>query len=160
MQKDLSTILWSILILVSLSSLAWAGQRDLLPPNVGQVDLVEDWRCPVTYPYNPNDGDQLIFTPFPLSVSLTTTGGPVLLSLVLSVTGTYTTTLILTADQSASGTGLVWGYYQPQATVTRIMAVPAGTHTFGAMIACANGGDPAWVTQAWLSVYELPSVAR
>jgi hypothetical protein len=84
--------------LVALTVLAGMAYGAAPPgsANVGQTDL-ESWSCPLSFP-------QPTFSAMPLGVSLTTVGGPVLVSLVLNthaVSSSAQLAIELTVDQAA-----------------------------------------------------------
>ena len=154
----MKTALLSLLTALSLVSVVVAGQPEPIA-NVGQVDLFDDWSCPLTYPFPP-----LIFTDMPLSLALTTTGGPVLVAMTLtteSISSLREITLILVADNQSIGADVRWqANDRGLASVTRVYQLPAGAHTFGVKMACQTGGDTFIVTRAWLTAYELPLIRR
>jgi hypothetical protein len=142
-----------------LSGLSWAGQPSPPPPNVAQVDRTTEWTCPTP---TGTHGDW--FNVPDLVASLTTTGNPVLVTIVLEFIG----------EQPASSPQLspvIDGVRQPQkldwhtssggevATITfsRLYVLPAGQHTFAAALTCQN---LVVVVRGWLTLYELPSMGR
>jgi hypothetical protein len=163
----------TLIVALSLISMAWAGQPGPTPANWGQAHM-EDWVCPGTYaPATGTVPLPTVITDMPLPVALSTTGGPVLISFTMNTDqnhggGTYLTTQTLLVNQAAIGVEVSWLPNQHDArTFTHIMALPAGGHSFGVAIACHNSNPITWaadyyltVTQAWLSVYELPSVPK
>jgi hypothetical protein len=142
----------SLLTTVALASAALAGQPGPKPPNVGQVDMVDAWVCP----------PDMLVRDLPLTLSLTTTGGPVLVSYTVNVWAAgIGTVIILTplADEGSIGADVSWfGVSRDVITLTRVIDdLSAGTHTFGAQIACQFSST---VTRAWLTAYELPTIPR
>lgn len=145
-----------LLMTLSCASLTWAGQRDStpLPANVGQVDFDGNWYCPSanTFP---------TFVDVPVSLSLTTTGGPVLVSFTLNMDalGQYTMLMLspVADEQSINADVAVYIYTRGLVTLTRVVILPAGVHSFGVKMACEYS---AAVASAWLTAYELPSIPR
>jgi hypothetical protein len=145
------------LIIVTITVLAGiaSGAAPTGSANVGQTDL-EAWSCPLSFP-------QPTFSAMPIGVSLTTIGGPVLLSLTLNTFAASSSAQLaveLTVDQAPINADLQWNTNARQlSTLTRVVTVSAGAHTFGADIACISG-DAITVTRAWLSAYELPLIRK
>jgi hypothetical protein len=146
----------SLITALSLTALATAGQPEP-SANVEQTDLAAAYTCHVTSPP--------IFTPMPIDVPLTTSGGPVLLTLTVSgssSSGTGSVSLVFTVDgQSVTPTltpsiGGLW-----LLSPSRVVDVSPGRHTFGALLACeGNAGTDVGVGPAWLSAYELPLIRK
>jgi hypothetical protein len=147
------------LIIVAMACGAWAGQPGPTPPNWGQAD-VSDWTCPQYYP-NPTPN----FVTLPVAVALTTTGGPVLLSMTLnsfnsSSSGARTLIDVL-VDGVRVGPIVDWDSIGGSLdSLTRVIPVAAGAHTFGLAIACNAQGNTYTVERAWLAAYELPTIPR
>jgi hypothetical protein len=141
-------------------TLAWPGQPGPTPPNWGQTDL-SDWTCPQFYP-NPTPQ----FVVLPVSVALTTTGGPVLVSLGLNsfnTAGSGARLLVdLTVDGVPVGTAVDWNLMSGGGldALTRIVPVTSGAHTFGVSIACNASGNVFTIERAWLAAYELPAIPK
>jgi hypothetical protein len=143
--------LLSFLITVALTHAALAGQPRPTPPNVAQVDMVDAWVCP----------PDMIVRELPLDLSLTTRGGPVMVSYTVNVWAAGVGTVIILTplvDQGSIGADVSWfGVSRDVITLTRAIDLPAGTYTFGAQIACQYSST---VTRAWLTAYELPTIPR
>jgi hypothetical protein len=143
-------------LMFSVVTCLWlAGMAYGAPPkgsaNVKQTELTSSYTCGFT------------FTPVPIDVTLTTAGGPVLLSLTVNVyalSGTGNATLAFAIDgQTLSAQALV-GSADTYLLMSpsRVVEVPAGVHTFGAMLACTV--NDMTVGNAWLSAYELPLIRK
>jgi hypothetical protein len=159
----MKTALGSLVLCLFSASLVLAA-----PPtsgaNVGQVDvfgltLESGWVCP---------SDISTFHEVPgLTLSLTTSGGPVLFMVNFNHHGTGTSPgsafhfhpkidgQAFDQDRLGWQTGLdsevdVFGYH-------RVYSLPAGAHTFAAEMACQS---QIMVFRGWMTVYELPSVKR
>lgn len=95
----------------------------------------------------------------PVSVSLTTSGGSVLLSLTLNTFAQSSTAQLatdFTVDQQGGNADVQWNTNSTQlASLSLVVAVGAGVHTFGVEIACISG-DAMTITRAWLTAYKLP----
>ena len=142
--------------MIMLAGLA-SGAAPIGSANVGQTDM-EAWPCPsASFP-------PPIFSDMPIGLSLTTTGGPVLLTLSLTTeTGASSGDAFIrfSADQQAvNAPALRWPpATQELVSLTRVVPVTAGVHTFGAQMACLTAGNAVTVT-GWLTVYELPLIRK
>ncbi len=162
----MKTVLWSLVLCLFSASLVLAAPP-ASPANVGQVDInvspefALSWLCP------PGSGSMVKgpFTDVPgLTLSLTTSGGPVLLMVNMTLHGTAGTGfwfdfVIDGVSQSNDRMGWQTGNdgFVDLFSLQRIYALAAGTHTFGAKMSCQN---ELLVYRSWLTVYELPSVKR
>ena len=154
----MKTALLSLVTALSLSTLTFAA-APVGTANWGQADLVNDWTCTTTPTAIPG-----------LSLSLTTTGGPVLLMITVSVAlpeGVSSvepaTNLVPVVDAQAVSTD---GITSPPLsgdqpfvlTFSRVYPLMAGVHTFGASLQCPP--TLSVVTRAWLTAYELPLIKK
>jgi hypothetical protein len=155
-EMTMKTALLSLITTLSLTTLTFAA-APVGSANVGQTDMA-GWPCP-SESFPPP-----IFSDMPIGVSLTTTGGPVLLTLSLTTdTGASSGDAFIrfSVDQQAvNAPALRW----PPATqelisLARVVSVTAGVHTFGAQMACLTAGNAVTVT-GWLSAYELPLIRK
>jgi hypothetical protein len=153
------TTLIAAAILLTLTR-AWAGQPGPTPANWGQADT-SDWNCPLTTGV---DNPPPIYTPMPVGVALTTSGGPVLASVNLtSSTNSASPRLLLRFTVGGVPVGptveFLTGHLRLESE-TRILPIQAGSHSIGVSLACLTGGDAVTIEQAWLSVYELPTIPK
>lgn len=154
-QTRLSITLWSTLITMACTSLVWAAPptKEETPPNWGQVDAPALWECPTA------NGPES-FAPLPASVAITTTGRPVVMSVSMDLNGwgsQYRAILDLTVDGVPLGAAVDFlSFYSGTHTLTRIVALPTGAHSFGVILSCMTGGStPLMVRRGWVSVFEL-----
>jgi hypothetical protein len=159
----MKTTLIAAAILLTLT-LAWAGQPGPTPPNWGQADLPDGWRC---------EGPTSAFSEFfevPGALSLSTGGNPVLLSVTVNMqhSPNFTTygpgfQVMLVVDGQASSVPLVSriyygiGYEAQAVSATRLIPMGSGPHTVRVRIACQN---PWVIIDGWLAAYELPTIPK
>jgi hypothetical protein len=140
-----------LMVITLLSSYAVAAQPEP-SANVKQSDL-ENWQCPNTFPPT--------VATMPLPVELTTDAGHVLLSLTLSTVaplGFAQVSLDLTMDGSPIGADVLSSLQtQHVISLTRVVQVSKGAHTFGVTITCTGAVH---VDHGWLMAYELPLVQQ
>jgi hypothetical protein len=147
-----TSLIGLVMSLVLVGS-TWAGKPEPRA-NVEQVDLAEAYVC------QPSREPQ----PVPIQVDLQTSGGPVLVSVVLfaySWEGPIPVSfgVVFTVDgqlhhetevRSAATTG-------DTLSPSRVFDVPAGVHTFGLSAICSPASAYAvLIYRAWLIAYELP----
>jgi len=158
------TVMWSVIV-VLLSVCLGAAVTPTSVPNVGQVDVNVDpnlsvfWACP------PGSSTMVKgpFTDVPgLSLSLTTSGNPVLVLINMTLHGVsgagfYLDFVIDGVPQSNDR--MAWQTSADSEielfSLQRVYAVAAAAHTFSAKMSCQN---ELLVYRAWLTVYELPPV--
>ena len=149
----MKTTLLSLIAAASLTTMAWAGQPEP-SANVAQVDVTAPWTCPTT------------FTNIPVSLALTTEGGPILVTLTINpptfwgggerilfepvIDGQPIPGDQLTVSNSNNW---LWPF-----VFTRVYSLSAGTHTVGGRLACLT--NAATMGRAWLYAYELPLIRR
>jgi hypothetical protein len=156
-EMTMKTALLSLLTALSLASLVVAGQPEPRA-NVGQADLAEAYVCPRSTEL------QLV----PVSVALTTEGGPVLVNIVVvgySWEGPIPVSLsvLFTVDgEPHYETEVTAGGTSFTLSPSRIFDVPAGAHRFGMSVICSpsSTGYPVLIYKAWLSAYELPLLKK
>jgi hypothetical protein len=147
----------TIAVTTLITGLAWAGQPMNTPPNWDQVDRTSPWTCPTP---SGTTGDWFTLPDF--DASLTTTGGPVLLSLTLTVSGLQHGSafwLSPVVDDQRQPQRMDWQTVGGVDTITvqRVYPLPAGTYSFEVAMSCQFLVE---VTRGWLTVYELPSSRR
>ena len=151
----------TIAVIACWMGLTWAGQPSPTPPNWGQAD-VSDWTCPLSPQAGPPN-----FVALPASVALTTRNGAVLVSLTLNsftISARQELLADFTLDGAPVGALMDWDTggsgAEKLASLTRVIPVTSGTHSFGVAIACVTGGDAMVIERGWLSAYELPTTGR
>ena len=125
--------------------------------NVAQVEL----SSPVVCPQNP-PGTQPQFMDIPdLSVAVTTNGGPVWMSLTLSLTGQSTSELkfdpVIDGTPHAADRLMIHVYEEAVLVFTKLYPLPAGLHTFSGRVSCFEATN---IDRGWLTVYELPPATK
>jgi hypothetical protein len=140
-------------------------------PNVGQVERLEldpasGWPCPNLL--NPTRTDNQLFEIPGLTLSITTTGNPVLVAVMMNVRGGSESlfwsliidgqgrnqdemTHVLTPAPAGTLLGDTLNYH-------RVISLAAGAHTIGVGMSCA--GTTIVVYRSWLTAYELPMVKK
>jgi hypothetical protein len=155
------TRLWAmgLLTILALTSFAYGAQQEASPvaqsgPNVGQVDLAGPWSCPESF-------NGTIFADVPLSVALTTTGGPVQMQVTLTAQSNQAgTSGVLLFDPVIDGVERAEDrlfLHDTTWVFSRIYQLPAGQHVFAGCMACQFTFD---AVHGWLSAYELPPVPK
>jgi hypothetical protein len=137
-----------------------SGALGTTPPNVAQVDRTSNWACP-----SPTGTTGDFFDIPDLALSLTTTGGPVLLLVNFSFHGAVGASAYwldpVIDGQQKSQDRLFWQTGTDteidNAAYQRLYPLPAGPHTFGLRMSCQN---QITLLRHWLTVYELPAVKK
>ena len=158
----IQTWAWTLVVVAMtlLAGMAY-GAVALSRPNVAQVDLVDDWACPVSS--SP--------TTIPdLRLSITTSGGPLMVGLNLNIHNPLTQieadALITPLIDGVPRTTDMLRFQIPHGedragfgvfAFSRVYPAPAGTHTVSWEAACLS---QLTVQRGWLTVYELPPVVR
>jgi hypothetical protein len=149
-------------VLVTVILLVCWGQSfaAILAPNWAQVDLTETWPCPT-----PTGTTGTFFDVPGLALSLTTTGGPVLLTVNFTFhaavgASAYWLEPVIDGEQK-SADRLSWQTGNDteidNSVFQRVYALPAGSHTFAVRMSCQNQIS---VLRGWLTVYALPAVKK
>jgi hypothetical protein len=150
----MKTMLATLLVALTLSTGMAFGAPPVGSANVAQVDVTTPWGCPTT------------FTNIPLSLALTTDGGPVLVTFTINTPtswpggeGILFEPVIdgqpIPGDQLtvSNSNNWLWPF-----VFTRVYSLSAGTHTVGGRLACLT--NAATMGRAWLYAYELPLIRR
>jgi hypothetical protein len=164
MQKHLSklgAVLMALTGLVCWGTLSAAAAPGTSAPNVAQVDLVDDWACPV--------GSSPTTIP-DLRLSITTSGGPLMVGLTLNIQNPLTQieadALITPLIDGGPRTDEMLRFQIPHGedragfgvfAFSRVYLVPAGTHTVSWEAACLS---QLTVLRGWLTVYEVPPMKK
>jgi hypothetical protein len=165
--KERSQAMPKLILMLSVGLIAWMGLSGwthgavgTTGSNVAQVDRTSEWACP-----SPTGTTGQFYDIPDLALSLTTTGGPVLLMVNFTFHGAVGASAYwlepVIDGQQKSADRMSWQTGTDteidNAAYQRVYALPAGAHPVGLRMSCQN---QITILRGWLTVYELPAVKK